>query len=113
VIGRTRTGLDEMLQHFVLIGFGALLGWTAAVAYGVIGSSWEIATNDMLRFLLAILVVTFARRTYAEIGAWRSSRRPVDERLGFAQPMWETPRGSWEATGEGHGPDTEAPQPPQ
>jgi membrane protein implicated in regulation of membrane protease activity len=111
VVERTRAELDEMLKHLVLIGFGALIGWTGATLYGM-ASQWEIATNDALRFLLAILVVTFARRTYDEVQSWRASKRSTDERLGFATPVWETPR-STEMPSEPDTLATEAPAPPQ
>jgi len=89
---RLHTQLDDMLRHLILVGFGALLGWTAATAYGAASASWQFDTNGMLRFLLAILVVTFAHRTYDEIRAWKMSHTPVEERLGFGVPVWETPR---------------------
>ena len=87
MVERSHAEFDEMLRHLMLVGFGALLGWTGATAYGIVGASWHIETNGALRFLLAILVVTFARRTYEEIVQWRISKQPPDERLGFAAPV--------------------------
>ena len=112
MVEKSHAELDDMLRHLMLVGFGALLGWTGATAYGVVGASWHIQTNDALRFLLAILIVTFARRTYAEVMQWRLSKMPADERLGFATPIWETVRAS-EMSAERDAPVTEAPQPPQ
>jgi hypothetical protein len=120
MVEKAHTELDQMLRHLMLIGFGALLGWTAATAYGVASASWDIDTNGALRFLLAILIVTFAHRTVDEVREWRmSTRRSTDERSGFAEPVWETPR-SMETTMQGteavetvEAAVTEAPQPPQ
>ena len=80
MVEKAHTELDEMLRHLMLIGFGALLGWTAATAYGVASASWDIDTNGALRFLLAILIVTFAHRTVDEIREWRMSTKRSDRR---------------------------------
>jgi hypothetical protein len=112
MVERSRTQLDEMLHHLVLVGFGALLGWTGATLYGVASASWEIDTNGALRFLLAVLIVTFAHRTYQEVRRWRTSRLPTDERLGFATPVWETPR-TVEMSNDRDETTTEAPPTPQ
>jgi hypothetical protein len=112
MVERTHPGLDEMLRHFMLVGFGALMGWTAATVYGVASAHWDIDTNGALRFMLAVLVVTFAHRTYSEIREWRASKEPTDERLGFAAPVWETSRAA-EMTITSDETATEAQQPPQ
>lgn len=92
MVERSHTQLDDMLRHLILVGFGALLGWTAATAYGAASASWQFDTSGMLRFLLAILVVTFSHRTYEELRNWKMSQTPVEERLGFGTPVWETSR---------------------
>jgi len=112
MVEKTHTELDEMLRHLMLVGFGALLGWTGATVYGVASAHWEIDSHGALRFMLAVLVVTFAHRTYDEIQAWRTAKQSTDERLGFATPVWETPRAS-ETAAEQDEVATEAPQPPQ
>jgi hypothetical protein len=116
MVERSHTQLDDMLRHLILVGFGALLGWTAATAYGAASASWQFDTNGMLRFLLAILVVTFAHRTYEELRNWKMSQTPVEERLGFGAPVWETraiePVAEDDATtADPHADDTEPSQP--
>ena len=120
MVEKSHAGLDEMLRHFMLIGFGALLGWIGATVYGVANAAWEMDTNGTLRFVLAILIVTFAHRTVDEIRQWRMSKLSTDERLGFAEPVWETPRtmemapaDAEEPTQDRSGAVTEASQPPQ
>jgi hypothetical protein len=120
VVEKTHVQLDEMLRHFMLIGFGALLGWIGATAYGVVNASWEVDTNGTLRFVLAILIVTFAHRTVDEIREWRLSKMSTDERLGFGAPVWETTRGmepiavgDAPMTADLDVPATGTPQPPQ
>ncbi|MEX0985220.1 MAG: hypothetical protein WD096_09245 [Actinomycetota bacterium] len=112
MVEKSHAELDVMLRHLMLVGFGALLGWTGATAYGVASASWEIDTNGALRFLLAILIVTFAKRTFDEVLQWRHSRKPVDERFGFATPVWETPRAA-EIPAEPVESGTGAPRPSQ
>ena len=120
MVERSHAGLDDMLRHLMLIGFGALLGWIGATVYGVTSAAWEMDTNGTLRFVLAILIVTFAHRTVDEIRQWRLSKLSTDERLGFAEPVWETPRAMEMAPAEVEEPArdhgaavTEASQPPQ
>jgi hypothetical protein len=54
----------------------------------------QISPSATLRFLLAVLVLVFARRTYWEVQEWRWRRLPPDERFGFASPIWEHARAS-------------------
>ena len=45
----------------------------------------RISPQATLRFLLAVLVLVFARRTYWELREWRWRRLPPDERFGFSE----------------------------
>jgi hypothetical protein len=54
----------------------------------------QISPSATLRFLLAVLVLVFARRTYWEVQEWHMRRLPPDERFGFANPIWEHARAS-------------------
>jgi hypothetical protein len=97
VVERTRIDFDHLMRDLMLIGVGGLIGWTLAGMVGLVSGSYGVEPHATLRFLLAILVLVFARRTYWEIQEWRWRRLPDDDRYGFASPLWETPRTSWEA----------------
>ena len=100
---RTQLDLDDLMRQLMLVGFGMLLAWSLTGVVGMISGSFTIEPNAALRFLLAILVVVFARRTYWEIREWHWRRATPDDRSGFASPLWETPRLSTEhPTPEAH-----------
>jgi hypothetical protein len=99
---------DDLMRHMMYVGVGMLIGWTLAGAVGLLSGSYTVDPQATLRFLLAVLVVVFARRTYWEFLEWRWRKLPSDDRFGFASPLWETPRASE------HRPDvTEPPHTPQ
>ena len=81
-----------MMRHLMVVGFVALTAWVTASATGVALGVLQIAPSATLRFLLAVLVLVFARRTYWEVQEWRWRRLPPDERFGFASPIWEHAR---------------------
>jgi hypothetical protein len=83
---------DGLMRHLMVVGFAALAAWVAASATGMALGVLQISPSATLRFLLAVLVLVFARRTYWEIQEWRWRRFPPDERYGFASPIWEHPR---------------------
>jgi len=89
---RARIDFDDLLRHLMIVGFAALAIWTllsmTGVALGIVG----ISPRPTLRFLLSILVLVFARRTYWEVREWRWRRLPPDERYGFSSPIGEHPR---------------------
>jgi hypothetical protein len=91
---RTRVDFDELMRHLMAVGFGALAVWTFASSAGIALGMVSISPAATLRFLLAVLVLVFARRTYWELCEWRWRRLPPDERFGFASPIWEHPRTS-------------------
>jgi hypothetical protein len=91
---RTRIDFDDLMRHLMVVGFAALTAWSIVSATGVALGMLTISGQATLRFLLAVLVVVFARRTYWEINQWRWSRLPPDERLGFDSPLEEHPRRS-------------------
>ena len=104
---RTRLDLDDLMRQLMLVGFGMLLAWSMTGVVGMISGSFTIEPNAALRFLLAILVVVFARRTYWEFREWHWRRTTPDDRSGFASPLWETPRLSREhPSPEAHTEDT-------
>ena len=49
----------------------------------------EVSPPATLRFLLAVLILVFARRTYWELREWRWGKLSPDERFGFSNPMAE------------------------
>jgi hypothetical protein len=107
VTSQTRIDFDALMRELMLIGVGALFGWTLAGTVGMISGSYGIEPRATLRFLLAVLVLVFARRTYWEIREWRWRKLPQDARYGFSSPLWETPRATWEHVAD----DAEPPRP--
>ena len=101
---RTRIDFDDLMRHLMVVGFAALTAWTIVSTTGVALGMLRISGGATLRFLLAVLVVVFARRTYWEINEWRWNRLSPDERYGFENPLAEHPRRSHpvqDAWGEG------------
>jgi len=94
-----RIDFDRLMRDLMLVGVGGLVGWTLAGTFGTVSGMIQVEPQATLRFLLAVLVLVFARRTYWEIQEWRWRRLPNDDRFGFASPLWETPRLSWEHPG--------------
>jgi hypothetical protein len=79
--------LDELMRHLMVLGFVALALWAAAGLLGVITGYVTVNPSATLRFLLSVLILVFARRTYWELREWRWRRLPPDERYGFANPL--------------------------
>jgi hypothetical protein len=90
-----RIDFDDLMRHIMFLGVLALAGWSLAAIVGFVSRSFQIEPRATLRFLLAVLVLVFARRTYWEFAEWRWRHLPEDERFGFANPLVEHPR-SWE-----------------
>jgi hypothetical protein len=84
-----RLNFDEFMRHLMVVGVLALGAWTVTGLAGVVSGFLTVRTQPTLRFLLAILVLVFARRTYWELCEWRWRRLPTEERLGFANPLLE------------------------
>jgi len=76
----------------MLVGVIGLITWAAVAGYGFLGGMIQVEPRATLRFLLAILILVFARRTYWEIREWRARKLPPDERFGFTNPLFEHPR---------------------
>src|SRR5262245_27163143 len=91
---RAKVDFDILMRHLMLLGFAALAAWTVVSATGLAMGVLRISPQATLRFLLAVLVLVFARRTYWELREWRWRRLPADERFGFSSPIWEHPRAS-------------------
>lgn len=91
---RAKVDFDGLMRHLMVVGFAALAAWTAVSSTGLALGMLRIAPQATLRFLLAVLVLVFSRRTYWEIQEWRWRRTSPDERFGFANPIFEHPRGS-------------------
>jgi hypothetical protein len=100
---------DRLMRDLMLVGFGALLMWTLTGVVGFVSGQYGIEPQATLRFLLSVLMLVFARRTYWEICEWRWKRTPADDRFGFSSPLWENPRLTFEAR-QRHGTDEEPPQ---
>lgn len=90
----TRLDFDQLMQHLTIVGFVGLAAWIATGGAGVLAGYLTVSPLATLRFLLAVLILVFARRTYWEIQDWRWRRMPADERYGFANPLVEHPRSS-------------------
>ena len=89
-----RLELDELMRVMAVIGFVALMTWVMASSIGVISGYVAVSPRATLRFLLAVLILVFARRTYWEIREWRWGKISPDERFGFSNPLWEHGRSS-------------------
>jgi hypothetical protein len=83
---------DVMMRHLTIVGFIALAVWVVTGVGGLVAGLLTIQPQATLRFLLAVLIVVFARRTYWELREWRWNRVDPDDRYGFSNPMWEHPR---------------------
>ena len=110
---KAQVDFDGLMRHLMVVGFGALTAWTAASTIGMVLGVLQISPSATLRFLLAVLVLVFARRTYWEVQEWRWRRLPPDERFGFANPIWEHARTSEVATPMSAGTDREGELEPQ
>lgn len=84
---RARTDFDVLLRDLVHVGFGMLLAWSLTGVVGVVSHRFTVDPQAALRFLLAILVVVFARRTYWEVREWRWRKVSPDDRYGFSSPL--------------------------
>jgi hypothetical protein len=91
---RARVDFDTLMRHLMVVGFIALTAWTAVSTTGLALGVMRISPNETLRFLLAVLILVFARRTYWEVQEWRWRRLPPDERYGFSSPIRDHPRTS-------------------
>jgi hypothetical protein len=90
--GRSQIDFDAMMRHLAVVGSIALGAWTAIGAVTVPTGILTVSPQATLRFLLAVLILVFARRTYWEIREWHWRKLPPDERFGFASPLGEYPR---------------------
>ena len=97
---RTRIDFDELMRVLTLTGFVALATWVLSAVVGVLSGYTLISPSATLRFLLAVLIVSFARRTYWEVCEWRWSKLPPDERSGFSSPLAEQLRPTDARTGD-------------
>ena len=109
---RARVDFDGLMRHLMVVGFAALTAWTIVSTTGLALGVVRISPRATLRFLLAVLVLVFARRTYWELQEWHWRRLPPDERFGFANPIWEHARASeLDALGPTDGEGVEEPRP--
>ena len=83
---------DELMRHLMVVGFVGLAAWAVAGLLGVVGGYVTVAPSATVRFLFAVAVLVFSRRTYWQIREWRWKRLPPDDRYGFANPLWEHAR---------------------
>ncbi len=100
MVQQTRMDFDSLMRDLTMIGFGALLMWTLTSLVGVVSGSFGIDGQAALRFLLAVLVLVFARRTYWEIREWHWRKLPPDDRYGFASPLWDDEPMTWDEARE-------------
>ncbi|MDH4113232.1 MAG: hypothetical protein OEV60_11245 [Actinomycetota bacterium] len=78
---------DGLMNLMAVTGFIALTAWVLASSIGVISGYVSVSPQATLRFLLAVLILVFARRTYWEVREWRWGKLPPDERFGFSNPL--------------------------
>ena len=97
---------DGLMRVLTVVGFVALAAWLMASGVGVLSGYVSVSPTATLRFLLAVLIVVFARRTYWEVREWRWGKLPPDERYGFSNPLAEHGRAA-----ERTGADTDPTQP--
>jgi hypothetical protein len=99
-----RIDFDGLMGHLMVVGFGALAIWTLVSSAGLALGVVTISPRATLRFLLAVLILVFSRRTYWELREWHWRRFPPDERYGFAEPVWEHARATERAATESQHP---------
>ena len=103
--------LDHVLHDMTLIGCGALLAWTLTGAVGTVAGYLTIQPQPALRFLLAIMVLVFARHGYWRVRGARWAAHP--EAAGFSVEVWETPRSGELEPVSRHDADVTEPTQPQ
>ena len=84
-----RFDLDEVMRLTAVVGFVALTTWILTSSVGVLSGYLAVSPAATLRFLVAVSVLVFARRTYWAIRKWRWGKLPPDERFGFSNPLAE------------------------
>ncbi|HYY07217.1 MAG TPA: hypothetical protein VFA25_01295 [Actinomycetota bacterium] len=99
-----RIDFDELMRHLMVVGFAALAIWTLVSSAGLALGMVTISTHATLRFLLAVLILVFSRRTYWELREWHWRRYPPDERYGFADRIPEHARAAETAATESQQP---------
>jgi hypothetical protein len=99
-----RVDLDHVLHDLTMIGFGALIAWGLTGLVGTIGGYLTVQPQPTLRFLLAVIVLVFARHAYWRLRQARWAAH--SDRVGVGMTVWETPR-----SGEYAIDVTEPPQP--
>jgi hypothetical protein len=87
-----RLEVDALLRELMLVEMAGLVMWAGIALYGFLAGTIQVDPQATLRFLLAVLILVFARRTYWEIHEWRARKLPPDERFGFTNPLFEHPR---------------------
>ena len=86
MFARAKVDLEHVMSKLIYVGFGVLIGWVAAGMFGLATGSWGVEIHSTLWFLLAVLVVTFAHRTFVETREWMWRRHTsVDDQSGFAE----------------------------
>jgi hypothetical protein len=85
--GHAHVDFDALMRHLAVVGGVALAAWAAVGAVTVPTGIFTVSPQATLRFLLAVLILVFSRRTYWEIREWHWRKLPPDERFGFANPL--------------------------
>jgi hypothetical protein len=101
---------DGLMRILTVTGFVALTTWVAASAVGVISGYVAVSPPATLRFLLAVLILVFSRRTYWELREQAAARRALRlrEPAVGAGPRLRRRAGRWvdrrrSRDGDGHG----------
>jgi hypothetical protein len=82
---RSKVDFDGLMRHLTVVGFAGLTAWTIVSATGLALGVFRISPHATLRFLLAVLILVFARRTYWEVQEWRW-RHPARRAVRVREP---------------------------
>jgi heme exporter protein D len=78
-----RLQFDSLMRDLTAVGFGALFVWAAVGLSGTIGGYLTVQPVATARFLLAIVVLVYARKVTFRLFEWRYRHAQPDERYGF------------------------------
>jgi hypothetical protein len=78
-----RLEFDALMRDLTVVGFGALSVWAAVGLSGTIGGFLTVQPLAAARFLLAVVVLVYARTLTFRLFEWRYRKAEPDERYGF------------------------------
>jgi hypothetical protein len=81
---RPHLDLDTLMRDMALVGAAGLVAWAAASMIGAVSGYLVVAPGSAIRFVLAALILVFARNIYRTVREWRWRKVPADQRMGFS-----------------------------